>query len=137
MGLLHHTMKQETSKTINVLLLSSAFLVIFAGFTTLADLQPLIFESTRNKDSSGYVEGFTADGFTGLAMIYISFAVFNWVAPLIVILIGPKLSLILGGCTYAIYVAQYLYPMNLLLYSSSLLLGFGAALIWCAQGNFL
>ena len=43
----------------------------------------------------------------------------------------------LGGCTYALYVGQFLYPNNILLYSSSCLLGLGAAVIWCAQGTFL
>ena len=30
-----------------------------------------------------------------------------------------------------------MYPNNILLYGASVLIGFGAAMIWVAQGNFL
>lgn len=82
-------------------------------------------------------QGFSGDGFTGLALIYITFAIANWIAPAVVEWTGHKTSLLLGGCTYAVYVGQFLYPNDIFLYSTSCLLGVGAAIIWCAQGGFL
>ena len=50
---------------------------------------------------------------------------------------GPRLTLVFGSIFYILYVAQISYPNNMLLYASSGLLGFGGALLWVAQGNFL
>ena len=50
---------------------------------------------------------------------------------------GPRLTLVFGSIFYILYVAQISYPNNMLLYVSSGLLGFGGALLWVAQGNFL
>ena len=80
-------------------------MVIFSGFNTLSDVQELIFDSARRPQSQGFVEvvflifmtdihqaqGFTGDGFTGLAIIYITFAVANWAAPAFVECIGRYL----------------------------------------------
>ena len=50
---------------------------------------------------------------------------------------GHKASLLLGGSTYALYVGQFLFPSTVLLYTTSCVLGVGAAVIWCAQGAVL
>ena len=145
-------------------------MVIFTGFNTLSDIQALIFNSARKIDSGGYVkvikflisqpsnwgvQGFSGDGFTGLALIYITFAMANWLSPSIVepcgispiksdldihvhySFQGHKISLIIGGCTYALYVSQFLYLNNIVLYLSSCILGIGATVIWTAHGAFL
>ena len=39
--------------------------------------------------------------------------------------------------TFVGFIAQLLYPNDILLYSFSALLGLGSALIWIAQGNFI
>ena len=85
----------------------------------------------------GYVEGFTGNGFTSLAITYASFTITNWFAPPIVSYMGPRLTLVFGSIFYILYVAQISYPNNMLLYACSGLLGFGGALLWVAQGNFL
>ncbi len=41
--------------------------------------------------------------------------------------------MVLGSLLYVLFIAQLWQPMNWLLYSSSALLGIGAALIWTAQ----
>ena len=84
--------------------------------------------------SGGYVEGFTGDGFTSLAIVYAVFSVANWFAPPVVSKIGPRFTLLLGGVCYACFIAQLIYPNNYLLYCASALVGFGAAMIWVAQG---
>lgn len=65
-------------------------MVIFTGFSTLSDVQTLIFDSARSPQSQGYVQGFSGDGFTGLALIYITFAIANWIAPAVVEWIGTR-----------------------------------------------
>jgi hypothetical protein len=84
-------------------------MVIFTGFSTLSDVQTLIFDSARSPQSQGYVQvifslsltimmdicqaqGFSGDGFTGLAIIYITFAIANWIAPAVVEWIGTRIT---------------------------------------------
>jgi hypothetical protein len=39
----------------------------------------------------GQAQGFSGDGFTGLAIIYITFAIANWIAPAFVEWIGTAI----------------------------------------------
>jgi len=122
---------------LNVILLGLAFMLVFTAWQTMGNVQTTILNSAKKKGSPGYVEGFTGDGFTSLAMIYASFSLSNWFAPSVVALLGPKLTMVAGGAIYSLFIAQIAYPNNYLLYIGSLLLGVGAAIIWTAQGNFL
>jgi len=112
-------------------------MMVFTAWQTMGNVQTTILDSARKPGSPGYVEGFTADGFTSLAIIYASFSLSNWIAPSVVALLGPRLTLVAGGGVYCLFIAQIAYPNNYLLYIGSVLLGGGAAVIWTAQGNFL
>ena len=50
-----------------------------------------------NKDTHG---AYNASGYTSFFIIYGVFALANWIAPSLVILLGPRLSMIVGGLTY-------------------------------------
>ena len=95
------------------------------------------------------------------AVIYAVFTFANWFAPPVVSFLGPRITLIsmlnffnehscmvyfflkfilqtlilyiVGGVCYALFIAQLIYPNNILLYGASALVGIGAALIWVAQ----
>jgi len=45
----------------------------------------------------------------------------------------PYFFQIIGGVTYALFIAQLIYPNNILLYGASAIIGVGAAIIWTAQ----
>ena len=108
-----------------------------------------------------FFKGFTGDGFLSAAVIYAVFTFANWFAPPVVSFLGPRITLIsmlnffnrlscmvyfflkfilqtlilyiVGGVCYALFIAQLIYPNNILLYGASALVGIGAALIWVAQ----
>ena len=63
-------MEEQTVKNCNVGLLSLAFMLVFTAFRTVLNVQQVVLQSAQNKTSSGYVEGFTGDGYTSLAIIY-------------------------------------------------------------------
>ena len=42
-----------------------------------------------------------------------------------------------GGLSFVGFIAQLLFPNEILLYTFSALLGLGSALIWIGQGNFI
>lgn len=130
-------MEESRQKVLNVGLLGLAFMLVFTAFQTMGNVQTTILKSASNKTSDGYVEGFTGDGYTSLAIIYSVFSFANWLAPSAVALIGQRFTLVGGGICYALFIAQLMYPNNILLYGASALIGFGAAMIWTAQGNFL
>ena len=103
----------------------------------MGNIQTTILNSAKDKDSAGYVPGFNGDGFTALAIIYAVFSISNWFAPSVVSVIGPRITMVVGGVIYSLYIAQIIYPNVYLLYGGSILIGIGAAVIWTAQGNFL
>ncbi|KAJ4443939.1 hypothetical protein ANN_05728, partial [Periplaneta americana] len=91
-----------------------------------------ILESINAEDPS-----FEGDGYTSLAVIYAVFAVCNWLAPSIISVTGPKIAMLIGAVTYCLFIASFLLPRTWLLYLASCVMGFGAAVIWTGQGNYL
>jgi MFS family permease len=63
------------------------------------------------------------------------FAPANFISPYIVQLIGEKFSLILGALCYCIYVAANIKVTEPTLLGASAIIGFGAAVLWTAQGS--
>lgn len=127
----------SNTKNLNVFLLGLGFLLTFAAFQTMGNIQAVILDSASDPHSSGYVPGFKGSGYTSLAIIYTVFSLANWLAPPIVALLGPRPTMVLGSLLYLLFIGQFWHPNTFVLYGCSALLGFGAALVWTAQGNFL
>jgi hypothetical protein len=56
--------------------------------------------------------------------------------------VGPRLATSLSKshwihCCFSLFIASFLVPKTWLLYLASCVIGFGAALIWTGQGNYL
>lgn len=120
------------SKFYNVIILGFCFMFIFTAFQTCGIIQALVLKSIHDEDNS-----YTGNGYVSLAIIYACLSLANWLSPSCLVYTGPKLAMFLGGITYAVFIANFLYPMVWGLYTASVLIGFGAALIWTGQGNFL
>jgi len=103
----------------------------------MQSIQAMIFKSAVTPGSGGYVDGFKGDGFTSAAVIYAVFAIASWLSPSVVALLKPKYSMFWAGVLYAQYIAQLLYPNTYLLYTSAVIIGMGAPVIWTGQGTFL
>ncbi|XP_074029711.1 UNC93-like protein MFSD11 isoform X2 [Leptinotarsa decemlineata] len=80
---------------------------------------------------------FTGNAYYSLAIIYVVFSIFNWAAPSVISVIGPKFSMVLGGCAYLLFIVSFIIPKTWLLYLVSTIIGIGAAMIWTGQGNYL
>ncbi|KAK4876681.1 hypothetical protein RN001_009187 [Aquatica leii] len=119
-------------KLLNVILLGFAFMFVFTAFQTMGNIQKTMLESIHNEDNS-----FNGDGYTSMAIIYAVFAVFNWLAPSVISLGGPKLAMLYGAITYVFFILTFLWPQTWLLYLASCIIGTGAAMIWTGQGNYL
>ena len=77
------------------------------------------------------------DGYTSMSITYATFAIFIWIAPSFISLTSTRISIITGSIFYVFYQATFLWPQKYLLYASSAFLGFGAALLWTGQGQYL
>ena len=107
----------------HAVLLSLSFLLIFLSFMTSQAAQT----SLDNKDIRS----------NALGLLYGVFTFTNLVSAYIVNLIGMKWCLFLGGLTYALYVASNISFAVWSIYTVSIIIGLGAAIIWCSQGGYI
>nr|XP_023023636.1 UNC93-like protein MFSD11 [Leptinotarsa decemlineata] len=117
---------------VNVLLLGLSFMLIFTAFQTMGNIEKTILSSITSEDPT-----FTGNAYYSLAIIYVVFSIFNWAAPSVISVIGPKFSMVLGGCAYLLFIVSFIIPKTWLLYLVSTIIGIGAAMIWTGQGNYL
>jgi MFS family permease len=77
-------------------------------------------------------------GVFAVGILYLVFCLSNIVlSSYITQLIGAKLTLILSGLTYVLFIAVNIKYNIWMLYISAVLAGFGAALLWTAQGVYV
>ncbi|XP_061567567.1 UNC93-like protein MFSD11 [Cololabis saira] len=117
-------------RTYNVVVLGLGFLFIFTAFTTCGNVEQTVLKSLKNYTVNG-------SGYHSLGIIYGVFSFSNLIAPTIVSIIGAKCSMFLSGLLYSGYIAVFIIPSTWSFYLTSVLIGFGAALLWTAQGHFL
>ncbi|CEO95120.1 hypothetical protein PBRA_003886 [Plasmodiophora brassicae] len=92
------------------------------------------FNAAQNFQTSGYDPRV---GSLALGLLYSVFTVSNLVSAQAVRRLGLRRSLFLGSLTYVAFVTANAFYRPWFVYLSSALLGFGAALLWTAQGSFV
>jgi hypothetical protein len=120
-------------KFFRILIMSISFMLIFTAFQTSSMVEQSVIDGAKAEPNST----FTGDGFISLATIYAVFAASNWGAPSVVSVLGPKVSMMVGGVPYLLFIGSFLRPMTWTLYTGSVLVGLGASVLWTAQGNYL
>ncbi|CAB1435995.1 unnamed protein product, partial [Pleuronectes platessa] len=118
------------TRTFNVVILGVGFLFIFTAFTTCGNIEQTVVKSLENGT-------FTGSGYHSLGIIYGIFSFSNLLAPAVVTVLGPKISMFISGLLYSGYIAVFIIPSTWSFYFTSVLIGIGAALLWTAQGHFL
>ncbi|XP_042561708.1 UNC93-like protein MFSD11 [Clupea harengus] len=117
-------------RAFNVVVLGIGFLFIFTAFTTLGNIEQTVLKSLKN-------DTFAGSGYHSLGIIYGVFSFSNLLAPTVVAITGPQLTMFLSGILYSGYIAVFITPYTWSLYLTSVLIGMGAAMLWTAQGHFL
>ncbi|XP_034115639.1 UNC93-like protein MFSD11 [Drosophila albomicans] len=117
---------------IMILILGFGFMFVFTAFQTMSNIEKTILDSISKDD-----ESFKGEGYTSLAIIYLFFALSNWLAPSFMSVTGPRVSIIVGALTYVGFMISFLFPSTTLLYVASAIIGVGAALTWTGQGTYL
>ncbi|KAG7223149.1 hypothetical protein INR49_015757 [Caranx melampygus] len=117
-------------RTFNVVILGVGFLFIFTAFTTCGNVEQTVVKSLEN-------DTFAGSGYHSLGIIYGVFSFSNLLAPTVVTVFGPKMTMFLSGLLYSGYIAVFITPSTWSFYFTSVLIGIGAAMLWTAQGHFL
>uniref|UniRef100_UPI0037E8D2BB UNC93-like protein MFSD11 n=1 Tax=Semicossyphus pulcher TaxID=241346 RepID=UPI0037E8D2BB len=123
-------MSPEGKKLLNIIILGFGFMFMFTAFQTCGNIEQTVIKSFNSTEFHG-------SGYTSMAIIYGVFSASNLIAPSVVTVIGPQLSMFFSGLLYSGYIAMFIYPYTWSFYTASVLVGIGAAVLWTAQGNVL
>ncbi|KAJ8600656.1 hypothetical protein CTAYLR_010689 [Chrysophaeum taylorii] len=116
-----------------IITMAWGFLFIFAAFNTT---QTIV--STALQRFHGTVTGLTYDlGSASLMIIYVTTCPSLLLVPDLVHRYGAVWGLVVGGVTYAVYIASLAYAWEPAVAAASCAVGFGQALIWVSQGVVL
>ncbi|CAF3479077.1 unnamed protein product [Rotaria sp. Silwood1] len=114
----------DRSNLYNIIHLSLSFFLIFMSYNVTQTFQT----------SSDYAK----DGAFAIGIIYLVFCLGNLaLSSYITQLLGVRLTLILSSLTYVLFIACNIKYNKWTLYICAFLLGFGAALLWTAQGVYV
>jgi len=116
---------------ISFLQMCTGFTLLFTAFQTGSQVSELVLSSYDKH------HGTSINAYYGAVVLYVVFAMANWISPSIISLLGSKLALIVGASCFVLYLSMFLYPSNAVLYIYSTIIGFGAATLWTAQGNLM
>uniref|UniRef100_A0A673FN39 UNC93-like protein MFSD11 n=1 Tax=Sinocyclocheilus rhinocerous TaxID=307959 RepID=A0A673FN39_9TELE len=123
-------MSPEGKTLLNIIILGLGFMVMFTAFGTCGNIEQTVIKSFNSTEFHG-------SGYTSMAIIYAVFSASNLIAPSVIAVIGPQLSLFFSGLVYSGYIAVFIHPYTSSFYTLSVLLGIAAAVLWTAQGNLL
>ncbi|XP_060838666.1 UNC93-like protein MFSD11 isoform X1 [Rhopalosiphum padi] len=116
----------------NICLLGLSFTFLFAAYQSMGNIEKTLLRSVQHDYPS-----FTGDGYTSLSISYFVFGFANWVSPSVVNFTGCKIAMIIGAICYTMFLVSFLWLSSFLLYLMSAVQGFGAAILWTAQGTYL
>lgn len=66
-------------------------------------------------------------------IFYVVFSLSSWLAPLLVVRLGARSSMLLATLAYVFHISQYLYLNTVSVYIASVVIGMGAAILFSAQ----
>uniref|UniRef100_A0A1A8GYD8 Major facilitator superfamily domain containing 11 n=1 Tax=Nothobranchius korthausae TaxID=1143690 RepID=A0A1A8GYD8_9TELE len=123
-------MDPERKKLLNIIILGFGFMFMFTAFQTCGNIEQTVIKSFNSTEFHG-------SGYTSMAIIYGVFSASNLIAPSVVTVIGPQVSMFVSGLLYSAYIAVFINPFTWSFYTASVLVGIAAAVLWTAQGNVL
>ncbi|WKY16554.1 hypothetical protein Q1695_001311 [Nippostrongylus brasiliensis] len=135
-GDVHHCFKTSMRKDLLIILqLGFGFFTVFSAFNSQGFIEISVLRSLSQHDPAS---GITSNsGYYSLAIIYFVFTICNLLTPPIISVLGSKWAQVLGAICYTSFMIQFLFINAWRLYLFSAVLGFGAAVIWTANGVYL
>ena len=122
-----------SKKNKSIVLMAIGFFFTFAAFNTTQTILSTVLEKYH-----GSVSGLTYDlGSVSLMVIYVSTCASLRYVPRFVEKRGPVATLTAAGLCYALYITSLIFMWEPLVFLASVIVGFGQAAIWVAQGVVL
>uniref|UniRef100_A0A8C7LZV5 Major facilitator superfamily domain containing 11 n=1 Tax=Oncorhynchus mykiss TaxID=8022 RepID=A0A8C7LZV5_ONCMY len=106
---------------------------MFTAFQTCGNIEWYYIGAISSNELKKKKNVFTCS----MAIIYGVFSASNLIAPSVVAVIGPQLSMFFSGLVYSGYIAMFIHPYTWSFYTASVVVGIAAAILWTAQGNLL
>ena len=100
-----------------------AFAILFSGFNPLQNYATTLFPDGVGNES--------------LAVLYATVAVTVFLGPPMVDALGTRLTLFIGAACYVAYMLTLIHFIKEVVLSFSVVIGFGAAVLWVALGVFI
>ena len=125
-------MNNDKTRLFNIVILGISFMFVFTGFQTISVLQ------LQDPDNVGdHVAPEHGGDRVTLSVVYSVMAAFSCLAPPLLVTIGPRTCLMIGASFYILYCGQLINSSTMMVYTTAVLLGAGAAIIWVGQGFML
>ena len=121
----------------NIIWHSLAFLFIFTSYNTIAALVQRVLLDYQKETALSQTPFTGIDGYLSCVLVYLTYGISNWLAPMFIKKFSARFSMLIGSIFYITYLLAFIYPNTTILWIFSILLGFGAALVWTGQGVFL
>eukprot|EP00055_Hartaetosiga_balthica_P015536 m.92403 g.92403 ORF g.92403 m.92403 type:complete len:564 (+) comp8891_c0_seq1:126-1817(+) len=106
-----------------VYLVSLAFFFLFLSYNTFQNYDTLLLPGNLGNDS--------------LAILYITVPFACFFGPVFIDKFGEKWSMAIGGSCYVVFLASLGYRAPWVVYISSIIIGFGSAILWVGIGSYL
>lgn len=106
----------------NVLTMAIAYLCLFTAFQTTQILAAALLGNL---------------GTIAVGVLYLCFVGSGFFAPVIARKLGPVKGLVLGGCTYVLFMVSFIYMVAPVVLVCACIIGCGASILWCSQGMML
>lgn len=107
----------------NVLILSIGFMLLFTGFNTLQNYVTSLLPGNLGNESLG--------------VLYAAVAMSLLVCPYVVSRLKHRKTMVLGGVLFVVYMVTLVKVYRPVVLVASVVIGFGAAILWVAQGSYL
>uniref|UniRef100_A0A8C8IL53 UNC93-like protein MFSD11 n=1 Tax=Oncorhynchus tshawytscha TaxID=74940 RepID=A0A8C8IL53_ONCTS len=121
-------MGPEGKTLLNIIILGFGFMFMFTAFQTCGNIEQTVIKSFNSTEFHG-------SGYTSMAIIYGVFSASNLIAPSVVAVIGPQLSMFFSGLVYSGYIAMFIHPYTWSFYTA--VCSCWNSILWTAQGNLL
>ncbi|PAV65932.1 hypothetical protein WR25_08792 isoform B [Diploscapter pachys] len=120
---------------LTIIQLGAAFALIFSAFNSQGLIEIDVLRSlAKSAPETGITEN---SGYYSLSIIYFVFTLSNLAVPPIIRRLGNKWSQVVGAICYLSFMVTFLHLNAGLLYLGSAILGFGAAMLWTANGAYI
>uniref|UniRef100_A0A667X4D0 Major facilitator superfamily domain containing 11 n=1 Tax=Myripristis murdjan TaxID=586833 RepID=A0A667X4D0_9TELE len=84
---------------------------MFTAFQTCGNIEQTVIKNFNSSEFHG-------SGYTSMSIIYGVFSASNLIAPSVVAVIGPQLSMFFSGLLYSGYIAMFIYPYTWMIIST-------------------